>query len=46
MTYKVSGNEVVTDQPSQPDPQTSLFAIHGNILGLINDGEVSRFLRA
>ena len=46
MTYRVSGNVVITDQPSNPDPQTTRFEVSGDTLNLVYGGQPARFIRA
>lgn len=45
MTYKVDGDEVVTDQPSHPRPERTKFQITGNRLILNFGGTSGRFLK-
>ena len=45
MTYKVVGNELITDQPSHPDPQSTHYSISGDTLNLAFGGQPSRFIR-
>jgi hypothetical protein len=45
MTYRVSGDEIITDQPSAPNPQKSGYAIDGDALTLVFDGHPARFKR-
>jgi len=46
MTYRVSGDHIITDQPSAPDPQKSRFTIDGDMLTLEFDGQPARFRRS
>ena len=45
MTYVVEGSTVTTDQPSHPSPNTTDFAISGDVLTLSLDGLSARFVR-
>lgn len=45
MTYVVEGDTVTTDQPSNPGPNTTDFAIAGDVLTLSLDGLSARFVR-
>ena len=46
MVYEVSGNQVITDQPSNPRREISKFSFEpGGILVLDYNGEKTRFTR-
>ncbi|HEY0431135.1 MAG TPA: hypothetical protein VGC61_04930 [Pyrinomonadaceae bacterium] len=46
MVYEVSGNQIITDQPSHPRRETSTFSFEpGGILVIDHDGEKTRFTR-
>lgn len=46
MVYEVSGNQIITDQPSNPRREISLFSFEpSGILVLAYDGEKTRFRR-
>lgn len=46
MVYEVSGNQIITDQPSHPKRETSTFSFEpGGILAIDHDGEKTRFTR-
>jgi hypothetical protein len=46
MTYRVSGDEIISDQPSAPDPQSSQYSIDGDTLTLVFGGQPARFNRS
>ena len=46
MTYTVDGGTITTDQPSHPSPNTTDYAIAGDVLTLSLDGLSARFVRA
>ena len=45
MTYKVAGDEIITDQPSHPNPQRSHFTLEDDTLTISFEGQPSRFVR-
>ena len=46
MVYEISGNQIITDQPSNPRREISLFSFEpSGILVLDYDGEKTRFRR-
>ena len=46
LTYRVEGNEIVSDQPSSPREERSTFRFEGpNVLVLTYGGEESRYER-
>ena len=45
MTYKPKGDEIVTDQPSHPNPHTTKFVVSDQSLHLKLTGVPAKFIR-
>ena len=46
LVYEVSGDEIVTDQPSRPRKEITKFSFEpGGVLVLEHDGDIARFTR-
>lgn len=46
MTYRVDGTTIITDQPSDPRPERTAYAISDGVLSLSLGGVAARFIRA
>jgi hypothetical protein len=45
LTYRIEGNTLVTDQPSQPRDERSEFHLEGDVLSIVFAGKRTEFLR-
>ncbi|WP_261511530.1 hypothetical protein [Chryseobacterium paludis] len=45
MTYEIVGNQLITNQPSMPNKETTVFKLNGNSLELNYEGAISLFIR-
>lgn len=45
LTYEVDGDKLITDQPSMPGKETTVFTLDGDKLHLNHQGAISCFVR-
>jgi hypothetical protein len=46
LVYRVSGDTIISDQPSHPQEQRTKFKIENNKMTLVLDGEKTMFIRS